>query len=51
MIDNLKYTISSMSAPIALAGLQLPTNGSIEYEIEICKAKEGWKIHYISTPN
>lgn len=50
-VDNLKYNIVSMSDSVALVGMKLPAENAVQYEFEMYKAKEGWKLGYISTPN
>ena len=50
-IANLKFTIVSMNEKVALIGVRLPSDKSVQYEFEMYKSKAGWQIGYISTPN
>jgi len=50
-IANLKFTIVSMNEKVALIGVRLPSDKSVQYEIEMYKSSGGWQIAYISTPN
>lgn len=50
-IANLKFKIISMNEKVALVGVRLPSDKSVQYEFEMYKTKAGWQIGYISTPN
>jgi len=50
-IANLKFKIVSMNEKVALIGVTLPSDKSVQYEFEMYKSKAGWQIGYISTPN
>lgn len=50
-IANLKFNIISMNEKVALIGVRLPSDKSVQYEFEMYKTKAGWQIGYISTPN
>ncbi|MEO5889325.1 MAG: hypothetical protein ABIQ31_03690 [Ferruginibacter sp.] len=50
-IDSIKFNITSMNDSVALVGMRLPSDSSIEYEFEMYKTKNTWQIGYISTPN
>jgi hypothetical protein len=50
-IANLKFKIVSINEKVALIGVRLPSDKSIQYEFEMYKSKAGWQIGYISTPN
>ncbi|MEO6229908.1 MAG: hypothetical protein ABJB11_12145 [Ferruginibacter sp.] len=50
-IANLKFKIVSMNEKVALIGVRLPSDKSVQYEFEMYKTKAGWQIGYISTPN
>lgn len=50
-ISRLKFTTVSMNKSVALIGVTLPSDKSVQYEFEMYKSKEGWQIGYISTPN
>jgi len=50
-IANLKFKIVSMNEKVALIGVRLPSDKSVQYEFEMYKSKAGWQIGYISTPN
>ncbi len=50
-IANLKFKIVSMNEKVALIGVTLPSDKSVQYEFEMYKNKGGWQIGYISTPN
>lgn len=50
-IANLKFKIISMNEKVALIGVRLPSDKSVQYEFEMYKSKAGWQIGYISTPN
>lgn len=50
-ISRLKLKTVSISKTVALIGVKLPSDNSVEYEFEMYKSKDGWQIDYISTPN
>ncbi|MEO7045416.1 MAG: hypothetical protein ABI091_08950 [Ferruginibacter sp.] len=50
-IGNLKFKIVSMNEKVALIGVRLPSDKSVQYEFEMYKSKAGWQIGYISSPN
>jgi len=50
-IANLKFKIVSMNEKVALIGVRLPSDKSVQYEFEMYKSKAGWQIGYISTLN
>lgn len=50
-IDSIHFKIASMNDSVALVGLTIPSDSSIEYEFEMYKVKNAWQIGYISTPN
>ena len=50
-IANLKFKIVSMNEKVALIGVTLPSDKSVQYEFEMYKSKAGWQIGYISSPN
>lgn len=50
-IAQLKFKIVSMNENVALIGVRLPSDKLVQYEFEMYKAKAGWQIGYISTPN
>ena len=42
-IGSLKFKIISMNDKVALVGVRLPSDKSVQYEFELYKSKEGWK--------
>jgi len=50
-ISRLKFKTVSINKSVALIGVTLPSDSSVQYEFEMYKSKEGWQIGYISTPN
>jgi len=50
-VGRLKFKTVSMNSTVALIGVKLPSDNSVQYEFEMYKTKEGWRIGYISTPN
>ena len=50
-IGRLKFKTVSMNSTVALISVKLPSDNSVQYEFEMYKTKEGWRIGYISTPN
>ncbi|MEJ7586779.1 MAG: hypothetical protein WKI04_04380 [Ferruginibacter sp.] len=50
-ISSLKFKTVSMNKSVALIGVTLLSDSSVQYEYELYKGKKGWQIGYISTPN
>jgi hypothetical protein len=50
-IDSLKLTVVSMNRTMAVIGVILPSDTTVDYEFEMAKTKQGWQINYISTQN
>ena len=50
-ISRLKFKTVSMNKSVAVIGVKLPSDNSVQYEFELRKNKEGWQIDYISTAN
>jgi hypothetical protein len=36
---------------MAVIGVILPSDTTVDYEFEMAKTKQGWQINYISTQN
>ncbi|MES1181996.1 MAG: hypothetical protein ABUL44_04285 [Flavobacterium sp.] len=50
-IDSLQFTTVSLNSTMALIGVNLPSDDSVQYEFEMRKNAGIWQIDYISTPN
>ena len=50
-LNRLKFKTVSINKTVALIGVTLPSDKSIQYEFEMYKVKDDWQIGYISTPN
>ncbi len=50
-ISKLRFHVISMNNKVALIGVKLPSDKSVQYEFEMYNGKAGWQIGYISTPN
>ena len=50
-LSRLKFKTVSINRSVALIGVTLPSDKSVQYEFEMYKVKDDWQIGYISTPN
>ena len=50
-LSRLKFKTVSINKAVALIGVTLPSDKSVQYEFEMYKVKDDWQIGYISTPN
>ena len=50
-IDSLHFKVLSMNETVSLIRVTLPSDPSVDYELEMYKNRYSWRIGYISTPN